>query len=376
MSHFRDTAPTDLHLVQDCGGLIEELAITVPLRLLSTAQSLKGAALGHLVDALPQGVTLFLMTDDPSAAEFLTWLQALAPVCQIELIATGGDAPIFESEIWSQDSWMAATAGGDLFLRHLTHTDRPGRQALWFSAFRHIAYDEPLLHLAGGNTLTGPDFRLLGTQSIDLTRRVGQGPVSADQALARHVAMDPRRLHIFGFPLPARAGQPLELRQQPHHLDLVTSLTGLQAPDGRPMILLADPRKTLDPAGPRMQGWAEQLDASADRLEAEGFCVIRNKVPYLPHPVYSPNPNLRAYNNVFLENAIRHDAGQTRPLVWLPQFGDLEPDLTPYDAENRRVWEGLGFTVVPVYGWSALVRSGGAIRCASKVIRRKNGPVS
>ena len=134
------------------------------------------------------------------------------------------------------------------------------------------------------------------------------------------------------------------------------------------MLLLADPRSTLDPDGARVPGWAEQLDATAERLEDDGFAVLRNKVPYLAHPAYAPNPSLRAYNNVMLENAIR--TGRSRPLVWLPHFGDLEPDLEAYDSANRAVWETLGFEVVPVPGWSALVRAGGALRCASKILRR------
>lgn len=359
-------------LVPDCGGLIEEIAMTIPLRLLLAKPSQKGLALGRLIEALPQDATLFLMTDNPAAAAFQAWYRELTPKCDVRIVPTGDAAPILESEMWSQDPWMAAEQDGALLLRHLRHTDRPGRQAPWLSDFRQITYDQPSLHLAGGNTLTGPDFRLVGAQSIDLTRRIGPAPISADEALERHADLDPRSLHIFGFPLPAKKDAAVDLRQQPHHLDLVVSLTGRRLPDGRHVILVADPRKTFDPDGPRMEGWAEQLDASAARLVAEGFHVIRNKVPHIAHPVFSPNPTLRAYNNVILENDIRSDLGKTRPLVWLPHFADLEPALAPYDLANDQVWERLGFETVPVHGWSALARSGGAIRCASKVLKRKS----
>lgn len=361
-------------LVPDCGGLIDTVAMTVPLRLLQTQPSQKSIALSHLVDAWPAGVTLFLMTDDPSDTAFLAWYRNLTPVCAIRLLATGTEAPIQDTEMWVQDSWMAAEQDGTLFLHHLQHTDRPGRQALWLADFCQMAYDQPALHLAGGNTLTGPDFRLLGAQSLDLTQGVEPGLISAAEALRRHAALDSRPLHVFGFALSSRKDGVVELRQQPHHIDLVVSLTGQQTRDGRPIILVADPRKTLNPDGPRMEGWSEQLDASVARLETDGFHVIRNKVPYLAHPTFSPNPNLRAYNNIVLENEIRADLGRTRPLVWLPHFADLEPDLDIYDRVNRDLWEGLGFEVVPVYGWSTLVRSGGVLRCASKVLKRRSNP--
>jgi len=324
---------------------------------------------------LPAGMTLFLMTDDPDAPAFQTWYRDLAPACDVQIIATGTAQPIQESEMWTQDPWMAAEEDGTLFLHHLLHTDRLGRQATWLADVRPTPGGRPPLHLAGGNTLTGPDFRLLGAQSLELTQRIGPAPIRADEALQRHSALDSRPLHVFGFPLPVKGSAPVELRQQPHHIDLVVSLTGRRLADGRPILLVADPRKTFDPDGPRMEGWAEQLDASAARLAAEGFHVIRNKVPLAAHPVFSPNPTLRAYNNVILENDVRSDLGKTRPLVWLPHFADLEPALAPYDVANDRVWESLGFETVPVHGWSALVRSGGAIRCASKVLKRK-GPVN
>jgi hypothetical protein len=359
-------------LVSDCGGLIEEVAMTIPQRVLQTSPHLKAAALGKLVESLPADVTLYLMTDDPSTPLFRSWYEQRAFSAVPIVMGIGDDAPLLDSEMWSQDPWMAAEQDGRLLLHHLRYADRPGRQARWLSAHRRLAIDAPSLQLAGGNTLTGPDFRILGTQSIELTRRIGQDSISFEAALARHRALDPRPIHIFGFPLPARGGAPIELRQQPHHLDLVLSLTGKVTAAGKHLLLLADPRGTLDPDGPRMPGWAEQLDATAERLAADGFAVLRNKVPYLSHPAYAPNPSLRAYNNVMLENAIR--TAKSRPLVWLPHFGDLEPDLGVYDDANRAVWESLGFEVVAVPGWSALVQAGGALRCASKVLRRGVAP--
>jgi hypothetical protein len=358
-------------LVGDCGGPIAEIAMTVPLRILEKTDGLKAAALGNLARALPQDVTLYLMTDDPAADAFKGWLAGLDLACTPIVIGAGDRAPLLESEMWSQDPWMAAESGGAPLLHHLRHTDRPGRQALLFAAFGQVEVVEPEIQLAGGNTLTGLDFRLLGTLSVELTRRLGPHPMSAEEALARHQALDVRPIHVFGFPLPAKPGTPVELRQQPHHLDLVLSVTGLRSQEGRPLLLLADPRSSTDPLGPRTPGWAEQLDSSAARLEAAGFAVKRNPVPYVAHPRFSPNPNLRAYNNVLLENARRRDLGRTRPLVWLPQFGDLEPDLAPFDRANGDIWAGLGFEPVPVPGWSALVRAGGALRCASKVLSRR-----
>jgi len=354
-------------LVPDCGGRINAVAMTIPLRLLQPDQAPKAVALGRLAASFPAEATLCLTTDDPAHPDFTAWMARHALGSNLELISAGGDAPLLESEMWSQDPWMIADQDGRQIIHYPTNTDRPGRQATWFAASQGLTLKRPELQLAGGNTLTGPDFRILGAASVEMTRRTVMGGLSWSDALARHQAMDPRPISIFGFPLPGAADTG-DLRQQPSHLDLVLSITGLVTAEGRPLLLLADPRSGHTPDSPRTPGWAEQLDATAGRLEADGFAVRRNPVAYVAHPQWSPNPNLRAYNNVVLENEVRR--GRSRPLVWVPQFGDLEPQLEGFDEISRTIWQDLGFEPVPVRGFSALVRSGGGVRCASKVLRR------
>ncbi|WP_374370913.1 hypothetical protein [Dongia sp.] len=350
-------------LMPDCGGAIEAVAMTVPLRLLMNPADGKGAALARLAEAWPRGVTLYLLIDDPEAAEFRAWANGLSLSCDLVPVSTGKDAPLLEAEVWTQDSFMVARENERRILRHLIKADRPGRHASWLAPVLGAELSATDMVLAGGNTLTGPDFRLVGAASLARTP-LGQGP-------AAHAAFDARRLHVFGFALTQR-GAPPRLAQQPHHIDLVVSVTGCSDRDGRPILLVADPRKSADPDGPRMEGWAEQMDASARRLEEDGFTILRNKVPFLANPGFAPNPALRAYNNVAVENEVRAKNLTGRPRIWLPQFGDAEATLADFDTHNREIWQNLGFDVIGVYGWSAFVRSGGAIRCASKVVSRWN----
>lgn len=357
--------PATPRLIADCGGRITALAMTIPRRLLQPDQAAKATALGNLAASMPAETTLYLMTDDPTYPGFAEWCAQHALAGDPILIGAGSDAPVLESEMWTQDSWMAAERDGRLHIYVQAGTDRPGRQAGWFAAAKGIVPDRPQLQLAGGNTLTGPDFRILGAASVQMTQRIGAGPLTWAAALARHQALDSRPISIFGFPLPGAAQ---DFRQQPSHLDLVLSLTGTVTAAGRPRLLLADPRSGPMPDSPRTAGWADQLDATARQLELSGFAVMRNPVPYLAHPAWSPNANLRAYNNILLENEIR--PGRSRPCVWLPQFADLEPDLAGFDAANCALWQDLDFDPVPIFGFSALVRAGGGIRCLSKVLQR------
>lgn len=350
-------------LLPDCGGVIEAVAMTVPLRLLMNPADGKGPALARLAESWPQDVTLYMLTDDPDAAAFRAWANGLSLSCDLVPVSIGKDAPLLEAEVWTQDSFMVAAENDRQILHHLLKADRPGRHASWLAPVLGAELAAMDLVLAGGNTLTGPDFRLVGAASLERTP-VGRGAEA-------HAAFDPRRLHVFGFALTQR-GAPSRLAQQPHHIDLAVSVTGCRDESGRPILLVADPRKSADPDGPRMEGWAEQLDASVRRLEEDGFAVLRNKVPVLANRHFAPNPVLRAYNNVMVENQVRVEIGANRPKIWLPQFGDSEATLADFDSHNREIWQNLGFAVIGVYGWSAFVRSGGAIRCASKVVSRRS----
>ena len=355
-------------LVPDCGGLIEQLAVAMPAFLFTPKSEMKRRAFVALAEAMPAGSELLLMIEETAVGLAEPWAADLKLSCDFQIVLV--QDTMRDVDLWIQDPFLVAEHDGVPLLLPLPDTDHAGQHAQWLTQTGCRLGPAPPLHLAGGNMLTGDRFRLVGATSIENTLRIGDRPLTTEAAMARHAALDARPIHIFGFTLSCRGGTP-SLAQQPHHLDLVVSLTGVETADGRPILLVADPRKTCDPDGPRMEGWAEQLDASVERLTEDGFAVHRNKVPYLAHPTYAPNPMLRTYNNVIVENTVRTGQGKTRPLVWLPQFGDLEPELAPYDNANRLAWEALGFEIVPVLGWSALVRAGGAIRCASKILTRR-----
>jgi hypothetical protein len=358
-----------LRLVPDCGGLIRSLAITLPPFLFAASQAGKRQALQNLAQSLTAGTELILLVETGFEAATREWVSTQRLRCSYRILAHVPAGAMCDADLWTQDTFLAAEDDGLPQLLPLHQTDHPGQHARWLAAAGYAEAAAPPLHLAGGNHLTGPDFRLVGAQSVLQSASAG----GWGEALARHEGLDARHLHVFGFPLLQR-GHPPALAQQPDHLDLVLTVTGITAPAGQPLLLLADPRIGCDPDGPPVPGWSDQLDASAARLTADGFAVIRNKVPYLAHPLHAPNPTLRAYNNVILENDIRHELGNGRPLVWLPHFGDHEPDLEPFDRMARRVWEDLGFAPIPVHGWSAMLRAGGALRCAGKVLRRASRP--
>ena len=111
----------------------------------------------------------------------------------------------------------------------------------------------------------------------------------------------------------------------------------------------------------------QRLDWTAERLKLLDFEVLRNPVPFVP-AIGDRQLRARLYNNVLVENEIRR--GRSKPLVWLPQYADAEPELADFDIENSALWRELGFEPVAARGWSKLTVAMGAVRCATKVLRR------
>jgi hypothetical protein len=128
------------------------------------------------------------------------------------------------------------------------------------------------------------------------------------------------------------------------------ALTGCRTRRGEPIVLLAKPTR-----------WASGLDTAAERLGADGFHVLRNQVPMLGSAI-------AGYNNVLVENIRRH--GERRPLAMLPAFGGQSRSLRAYDEASAKLWSLLGFTVRHIPGWAPFSFASGALRCATKVLRR------
>jgi hypothetical protein len=102
------------------------------------------------------------------------------------------------------------------------------------------------------------------------------------------------------------------------------------------------------------------------RLRARGLEIIRNPIPF-GTTISNVRRRPRLYNNIIVENRLR--GSNERPLVWLPHFADLE-DLHLFDEANAKIWRDLGFEIVPVYGWGCFSDACGALRCATKVLKR------
>lgn len=320
-------------LLTDYGGPIEEIALCNPTGLRDRDVV---RAHSNLIEQLPREVAIALVCRAGDAAGLERWLARLG-------VGRGRIVPIHEplgaDAMWVQDPFMVKTARGRRSYVGVT-AEHSYAFAEWLGGGGSAA-ERSTLSLAGGNCLVGRDFRIVGAGAIEA--EAGK-PTAARlrRALARHAAFDPRPLYIYGD---------AELAQEPFHIDLALALTGCRTSGGKPIVLLAQPER-------RSCG----LDSIAERLGADGFHVLRNPVP-------TAGSGYPAYNNVLVENAVR--PGESRPMVFVPQFSDRKPSLRDHDRAACALWDALGFYVRPVGGWAPFSFAGGALRCATKVLRRR-----
>ncbi len=370
----------NVHLMMDCGGAIEEMAVALPPALFVEPNEPSLKSFASLIASLPRALNLLIISEKSSFGKLRKWLEQIPPACQISIIDTPSDGEMTKDDIWIQDPFLVSNRDNQRVFIDVV-SERSNSHARWLQAASADTLEEHRIHLAGGNMLVGPDFRIVGTDSIKKTVALAQNDRHWKQGLLAHQEFDARHMSLFGYQKgdvtepSSVAEMDEEYFQAPFHVDLAVSLTGLQNEQGKPILFVAEVHSTADTEGPLLPLFARRLDASAGRLEAQGFCVLRNKIPYVaPPPQQNGGPPpawayWHAYNNVIVENQIR--SGEDSPMVWLPHFSDVEEHLQPFDELNRQAWESLGFQAIPVYGATYLASHGGSIRCASKVLKRQ-----
>lgn len=369
--------PSSAALVADCGGAIEDIAIAVVPGCFS-GDALLGAllsALGNFAETLPEEVLLRVLGTVATRARIERWLDGLGLACRIVFVEGDLGETTDTSDFWTQDPLLVFQGAGSC--KYLQQDcENPGDHAVWLSRATGIPVEKAAFHLAGGNLLVGSDFRLTGQDSIDVTQTIIDREGGTETAFERLSAIDARPLYVAGYgygeqknetPRAGAWNDPYRFRQYGGHIDRFIAVTGLKTADGRPKIVVANAR--LGPGGRAAEfgATAKRLDQTAERLDFLGFAVRRNPVPFVP-AIGDRQLRARLYNNVLVENEIRK--GRSKPLVWLPQYADAEPELACFDAENSALWRDLGFEPVAARGWSKLTVAMGAVRCATKILKR------
>lgn len=312
-----------------------------------------------------------------------------------------------EFSVWAQDPYvvMQDEVGGTSLLQPVAF-DRRGDDGIagLLADSTSIRIRRSSLWFQGGDVLVGDDFILVGRDSLGATlqrqRRDGDPRLQSgvgSEALGASLfrdGLDPgRRIVFVGTELhvPEKTQRPIMVdgrerleilydgagRAQPlFHIDLFISLAG-RGPSGGYRLLVGSPDLADGILGrPRLeQSMSELFDDVAERLEGKGFEVIRNPLP-LTHAhgrqlVEGEERDVRLWYFATANNCLVQIDGEAGNEVWLPTYGHRGwSELAATDAANRRIWEGLGFTVHELPSFHAFAQKFGAVGCITKCLER------
>jgi hypothetical protein len=284
----------------------------------------------------------------------------------------------------------------------------------------------------GGNCLIGDDFWLLGkdyfADSVRLATKP-RGPVempegtTPDEFVARlftEFVDNARRLIVVGTnkPIPLRsfygtrvgnnyfldiASDGAGTFQPIFHIDMLITLIGRNA--GSFDVLVGSPAlgdALLGRSSPF--GLNDVYDTIAQQLTTEGFNVRRNPLVHQPTEGsrFSLNQlrelaqrpgneelgpavdemaaagatgttqiTARSWHHITWNNCLVENSTKTGKHVYVPTFGHgRRADLAAIDAEMKRLWTDLGFTVHALGDFNAFAERQGVVHCIKKYLQR------
>jgi len=386
-------------LLPDVGGPIRELAVQFKYEWL--ADDARRIGYEQLLKTFAPNMQIVLLTEAGTKDAIAAWTGKLG-IRHAVCIVGVSDPGFTQASAWMRDGFLCAYDGAQR--RYFDVADgMTGYHAQWLAAADHAPVDAKPVVVEGGDCLVGEDVWLVSADAVHKTLGMANQHYTVETATKAIAALDPRRLVLVGYrvaDLPdkrawfrsALRGQarrwiaakprtklrrwaavavapfvalgrtlrmlfnPAELIMEFGHLDLVVSLTG-ERRDGKELLLVADARPSGGGLDKICEAWAARLDALARRLSAvEGFAVMRCPTPFFK------GVTVAHFTNVLL---------QTDPkVVWLPQLAMPQNGLAQAEAENIRLWSSLGFQVKQIGGWGGWADDRGAIRCATKPLRR------
>ncbi len=147
------------------------------------------------------------------------------------------------------------------------------------------------------------------------------------------------------------------------HIDQFVSVTNISR-NGKPVLLVADPRSIGGVAEPLVADARKKLDLSASALADAGLEIIRNPIPFAQardnHKVFP-----RLYNNVILDGISRPGMP---PAVRLDAIFEQSNLFREFEDANVEIWRDLGYDCKIIANFDELASRNGAIRCLAKNI--------
>ncbi|GAA6621945.1 hypothetical protein [Scytonema sp. NUACC26] len=307
--------------------------------------------------------------------------------------------------VWAEDPYVVvqdiSTAEGTSFLVEPHVFSRSGDAAIaeLVAEATHLQSIQSPLYFQGGNVLIGDDSVFIGTDYPEETKKlieeaeniVVPEDVQNIDEFVKHLyikTFDSNRKLIYvgtELPVPQPQTRPITIdgeewteeiytgtgeKQPIFHIDMFISLAG-RSPSGKYRLLVGSPTYADKILGQESVDHAlgEIFDDVANTLQNLGFEVIRNPMPLTY--VDLPDIKVRTWYFATANNCLIEIAPNSGNSVWLPTYGHGDwADLVPIDAENKRIWEELGFKVYELTDFHPFAQNLGSVHCIKKYLER------
>lgn len=388
-------------LVSTAHGPFGRLLFTIPGRLLlDPAAQIMLDTITNLWSKLPTSTRLVVLTHEATVQSLNEKLAGLGLTARTEIVPAPNSVNF---TVWAEDAYSIAndTTDNEVYFIEPASFRRydDAYIADLIAPVTDLKRTQARLYFQGGNILIGDDFWLIGmdypNNSLDLGYIVPEPNETSLEAIRRAYgqAMDRnRRLIPIGSLLPVPGFEDGELVRefqlggqtwkehlyrgngsgtvQPmFHIDMFITLVG-RLDSGQYQVMVGDPRMAAQTLGQQVkpEAMAEIYDDIANQLGALGFDVVRNPLPL----TYDDNETNRDRSWYFAtsNNALVLNDGFTKK-VWLPTYGHRKwLELTATDAQNKSIWEGLGFEVIMLGDFHPFAFGLGAVHCIKKYLKR------
>lgn len=392
-------------LVSTAHGDLGRLLFTIPgwLFLPASEDPVIPIMLGAITDLwskLPASTNLTILTHQATVADLGATIASLGLTARTEVVPAPNSVRF---TVWAEDAYSIAndtTADETYFVEPASFRRYDDAYiADLVAPVTDLERTQVRLYFQGGNILICDDFWMIGTDypnnSLQLGYVVSQPNEMPIQAIRRAYgqAMD-RNRHLLpiGSRLPVPGFEANELVRefqlngqtwkehlyrgngpgtvQPmFHIDMFVTPIGRNAA-GKYQVMVGDPRMAADTLGQELkpEAMAEIYDDIADQFAVLDFEVVRNPLPL----TYDDNEQTKdrdwyfaTANNALVVNSV----GMKK--VWLPTYGHRKwPELAVTDAQNKAIWEGLGFEVELLGDFHPFAINLGAVHCIKKYLTR------
>ncbi|NJM70264.1 MAG: hypothetical protein HC862_08545 [Scytonema sp. RU_4_4] len=391
--------PREPRIVSSAHGQMKHILLTYPAY--ANGEYSYKQVYEDLIRQLP-ATTQFTILSHPSVIGDLQAVLDLANACDRSTIVEAPEHLNFL--VWAEDPYIVvqdvSIKPATVFLVEPYSFRRASDAAIaeLVAEATHIQSIQSPLYFQGGNVLIGDDFVLIGADYPENTKNLIQQsgniivPEDTDtDTFVKHLyekTFDSNRQILYvgtELPVPQETQRQISVdteiwteviyagtgtKQPIFHIDMLISLAGRDV-NGKYRLLVGSPAYADQILGrpPVEHAIAEIFDDIANNLQNAGFDVIRNPLPitYVDYP----EDKLRLWYFATANNSLVQIDENHGNHVWLPTYGHGDwADLASIDAENKRIWEELGFVVHQLTDFHPFAQNLGSVHCIKKYLER------